>query len=111
MPQRSLGALAQAILVPRIIFIEPKLNQKLLMALYYIVAPKEKEKVSHHHLLPNLPKIFYVKVKAIPQTIPTVHVGTEEVDPSTVQADHLNPHREESFHSGADAAIAESETS
>ena len=106
--QRSLGALAQTILVPRTISIKPKLIQKLLMARYVVVL---KEKVSRHHLLLDLPKLQFMKIKTTPQKIPTTHVGTEEVDLYTVHPDHPNLDREEFFHFGADAVVANSETS
>ena len=72
---------------------------------------RQKAKANHHHLPPDLHEIFYAKEKTIPPTIPTIHIGTEDVDPSTVQVDILNPDREEFFHFGADAASATSETS
>ena len=78
------------------------------MARYVVVL---KEKVSRHHLLPDLPKLQYMKVKTTPQKIPTTHVGTEEVDLSTVQPDYPSLDREELFHSGADAVAADSVTS
>ena len=107
--QRSLGALAQTILVPRTISIKPKLIQKLLMALYVVVL---KEKVSRHHLLPlDLLELQHMNVKTTPQKIPTTHVGIGEVDLSTVQPNYPSLDREEFFHFGADAVAADSVTS
>ena len=75
------------------------------------MAPKEKEKVSHHLLPLDSLKLKYMKVKTTPQKIPTTHVGTEEVDLSTVQPDYPSLDREELFHSGADAVVVDSATS
>ena len=73
------------------------------------MAPKEKENVSRHHLLPlDLPKLNYMKVTTTPQKIPTTHVGIGEVDLSTLQPNYPSLDREEFFHFGADAVTADS---